>query len=150
MDINNNWKYNSKRPTKQHYNSLFHEQKVRTNWQFDSNCLCVISLLKSVKLIKACYDHEILRFYLLIFCHIVLQYSLLLSSFFLWFRKTDYSTIKVNSQTWVQRICDSTYRKVSVVGRLDFALWGCKVKITQNIVPQSISHTLESSSILIL
>ncbi len=29
-------------------NSLFHEQKVRTNWKFGSKCLCVISLLKSV------------------------------------------------------------------------------------------------------
>ena len=24
-------------------------------------------------------------------------------------------------------ICDSEYRKVPVVGRLDFELWGCKV-----------------------
>ncbi len=35
-------------------------------------------------------------------------------------------------------ICDSTYRKVPVVGRLDFELWGCKVKISQNIVPMPI------------
>ncbi len=35
-------------------------------------------------------------------------------------------------------ICDSTYQKVPVVGRLEFELWGCKVKISQNIVPKSI------------
>ena len=29
--------------------------------------------------------------------------------------------------------CDSTYRKVPVVERLDFELWGCNVKISQNI-----------------
>ncbi len=34
--------------------------------------------------------------------------------------------------------CDSTYRKVPVVGRLNFELWVCKVKIHQNIVPKSI------------
>ncbi len=38
----------------------------------------------------------------------------------------------------VLTICDSTYRKVPVVGRLDFELWRCKVKISQNIVPKSI------------
>ncbi len=44
-------------------------------------------------------------------------------------------------------ICDSTYRKVPVVGRLDFELWGCKVKISQNSpkVNFEISHALESS-----
>ena len=36
------------------------------------------------------------------------------------------------------KICDSTYRRVPVVGRLDFELWGDKVKISQNIVPKSI------------
>ncbi len=35
-------------------------------------------------------------------------------------------------------ICDSTYQNVPVVGRLDFELWGCKVKISQNIVPKLI------------
>ncbi len=39
-------------------------------------------------------------------------------------------TLDVNS--------DSTYRKVPVVRRLDFELWGCKVKISQNIVPKSV------------
>ena len=34
--------------------------------------------------------------------------------------------------------CDSTYRKLPVVGRLDFELWGCRVKISQNVVPKSI------------
>ncbi len=34
--------------------------------------------------------------------------------------------------------CDSTYRKVPVVGRLDFELWGCKVKISQNMDTKSI------------
>ncbi len=40
--------------------------------------------------------------------------------------------------TWWFCICDSTCRKVPVVRRLDFELWGCKVKISQNIVPKSI------------
>ncbi len=50
--------------------------------------------------------------------------------------------------------CDSTYRKVhiQVVGRLDFELWGCKVKISQNIVPKSILrfHILWNLQYLIL
>ena len=33
---------------------------------------------------------------------------------------------------------DSTNRKVPVVGRLDYELWECKVKISQNKVPKSI------------
>ncbi len=33
-------------------------------------------------------------------------------------------------------ICDSTYRKY--FGRLDFELQGCKVKVSQNIVPKSL------------
>ena len=44
--------------------------------------------------------------------------------------------------------CDSTYRKVPVVGRLDFELKGCKVKIFQKYgskVNFEISHILESS-----
>ena len=37
------------------------------------------------------------------------------------------------------QIFDSTYRKVPVVRILDFELWvGCKVKISQNIVPRLI------------
>ena len=35
-------------------------------------------------------------------------------------------------------LCDSTYWKVPVVGRLDLELWGCKVKMSQNIVPKLI------------
>ncbi len=38
----------------------------------------------------------------------------------------------------ITKICDSTYRKVPVVGRLDFELWRRKVKISQYIVPKSI------------
>ncbi len=33
--------------------------------------------------------------------------------------------------------CDSTYRKVPVVGKLAFEIWGCKVKISKNIVTKS-------------
>ncbi len=36
------------------------------------------------------------------------------------------------------KICDSAYRKVPVVGSLNFELWGCKVKLSQNMVPKSI------------
>ncbi len=38
----------------------------------------------------------------------------------------------------LNEICDSTYGKLPVVGRLDFELWGCKVKRSQNIVSKSI------------
>ena len=34
-------------------------------------------------------------------------------------------------------ICYSTYHKVPVVRRLDFELWGCIFKISQNVVPKS-------------
>ncbi len=49
-------------------------------------------------------------------------------------------------------ICVSTYRKVPVVRRLDIELWGCKVKISQNIVPKSILrfHILWNLHYLIL
>ncbi len=40
---------------------------------------------------------------------------------------------KFVSRLVCEHICDSTYRKVSVVGRLDFELRGCKVKIYQNM-----------------
>ncbi len=33
-----------------------------------------------------------------------------------------------NSLCYKVSICDSTYRKVPFVGKLDFELWGCKVK----------------------
>ncbi len=36
------------------------------------------------------------------------------------------------------RICDPTYQKVPVVRRLDFELWECKVKISQNMFSKSI------------
>ena len=39
---------------------------------------------------------------------------------------------------WADYKCNSTYRKVPVIGRLDFELWWCKVKISQNIAPTSI------------
>ncbi len=42
-------------------------------------------------------------------------------------------------------ICDSTYQKVPVIGRLDFELWECKVKISQNMVNFEILHIVESS-----
>ncbi len=35
-------------------------------------------------------------------------------------------------------ICDSTYQKIPVVGRFNFELQECKVKIPQNMVPRSI------------
>ncbi len=49
---------------------------------------------------------------------------------------------------WYQQmslICDSTYPKVPIVRRLYFELWGCKGKISQIMVPKSISHILEFS-----
>ncbi len=56
-----------------------------------------------------------------------------------------------HGQFWAY-ICDSTYRKVPVVGRLDFELWGCKVKISQNKVPKTILkfHILWDLQYLIL
>ncbi len=58
--------------------------------------------------------------------------------------------VKINCQSYIIIciICDSTYRKVPVVGRRDFELWGCKVKISQHYIPKvdfEISHSLESS-----
>ena len=39
-----------------------------------------------------------------------------------------------NTRLHCYSICDSTYRKVPVVGKLEFELWGCTVKISQNMV----------------
>ncbi len=57
-----------------------------------------------------------------------------------------------NTITELNNICDSTYRKVPVVGRLDFEFWGFKVKVSQNIVPKSILkfHILWNLQYLIL
>ncbi len=46
--------------------------------------------------------------------------------------------LRILSLCQVYYICDSTYRKVPVVGRLNFELRGCKVKISQNMVPKLI------------